>query len=51
VHLGLEDVRNPAQRAVIELVLTAKQNQLDQVIDDYKEFIRTVRPADDETPA
>jgi hypothetical protein len=50
VYLGMEDVRNPAQRAVIELVLTATQSQLDQVIDDYKEFLRTVRPAD-ETPS
>ena len=46
VYLGMEDVRNPAQRAVIELVLTAKPNQLDEVIDDYKEFLRTVHPAD-----
>ncbi|MEV1024155.1 hypothetical protein [Streptomyces sp. NPDC050264] len=50
VYLGMEDVRNPAQRAVIEIVLTAKQNQLDEVIGDYKEFLRTVRPAD-ESPA
>ncbi|MER5952765.1 hypothetical protein [Streptomyces longhuiensis] len=47
VHLGMEDVRNPAQRAVIEIVLTATQNQLGQVIEDYKEFLRTVRQADD----
>ncbi|PJN09862.1 hypothetical protein CG723_21745 [Streptomyces sp. CB01635] len=47
VYLGMEDVRNPAQRAVIEIVLTATQNQLGQVIEDYKEFLRTVRQADD----
>ncbi|MFB8268445.1 hypothetical protein ACFC96_17805 [Streptomyces sp. NPDC055955] len=47
VYLGMEDVRNPAQRAVIEIVLTATQYQLGQVIEDYKEFLRTVRPAGD----
>ncbi|WP_405610523.1 hypothetical protein OG292_07355 [Streptomyces sp. NBC_01511] len=51
VYLGFEDVRNPAQRAVIELVLTATQNQLGEVIDDYKEFVGTVRAADGDTPA
>lgn len=50
VYLGMEDVRNPAQRAVIELVLTATPNQLDELIGDYEEFLRTVEPAD-ETPA
>ncbi|MCX3061783.1 hypothetical protein [Streptomyces beihaiensis] len=47
-YLGVEDVKNPAKRAVIEIVLTAKQNQLAEVIDDFKEFLRTVRPTDDE---
>ncbi len=51
VYLGMEDVRNPAQRAVIEIVLTAKQNQLAEVIEDYKKFLRTIRPGDDETSA
>ncbi|WP_240654244.1 hypothetical protein [Streptomyces sp. AcE210] len=43
----MEDMRNPAQRAVIEIVLTATQHQLGQVIEDYKEFLRTVRQTDD----
>ncbi|GHJ36015.1 hypothetical protein [Streptomyces sp. TS71-3] len=46
VYLGMEDVKNPAQRAVIELVLTAKPNQLDHVVGDFQTFLRTVRPAD-----
>ncbi|MFE0739311.1 hypothetical protein ACFW2N_30920, partial [Streptomyces sp. NPDC058855] len=50
VYLGMEDVKNPAKRAVIELVLTAKPTQLGDVIGDFQEFLRTVRPAD-ETPA
>ncbi|MEV2217916.1 hypothetical protein AB0H86_41910 [Streptomyces sp. NPDC050997] len=50
VYLGMEDVKNSAKRAVIELVLTAKPTQLDDVIGDFKEFLRTVRPAD-ESPA
>jgi hypothetical protein len=50
VYLGMEDVRNPAKRAVIEFVLTAKPTQLAQVIDDFQAFLRTVRPAE-ENPA
>ncbi|RVU22707.1 hypothetical protein EOT10_21245 [Streptomyces antnestii] len=47
VFLGMEDVRNPAQRAVIEIVLTATRDQLGEVIEDYKKFLRTVQQADD----
>jgi hypothetical protein len=50
VYLGMEDVNNPAKRAVIELVLTAKRNQLDEVLGGFREFLKTVRP-DNETPA
>ncbi|MEU8568633.1 hypothetical protein AB0C51_09765 [Streptomyces pathocidini] len=45
VYLVMRDVHEPAKRAVIELVLTAKSSQLDEVADDFKEFVRTVRPA------
>ncbi|MFF4020959.1 hypothetical protein [Streptomyces sp. NPDC001843] len=48
VYLGMEDVKNPAKRAVIELVLTAKPLQLARVIDDFKAFLRTVRPAEED---
>ncbi|GGW19988.1 hypothetical protein GCM10018980_26670 [Streptomyces capoamus] len=43
VYLGLEDVDRPSQRAVIELVLTAKPEQLAEVLDDFKQFVRSVR--------
>jgi hypothetical protein len=48
VYLGMEDVKDPGKRAVIELVLTAKPSQLQEVIEDFKQFVRTVRLADDE---
>ncbi|WP_330337477.1 hypothetical protein [Streptomyces sp. NBC_00557] len=51
VYLGMEDVRNPAERAVLEFVLTAKPTQLDAVIGDFQAFLRTVRPADEEDSA
>jgi hypothetical protein len=44
VYLGMEDIYNPAQRAMIEIVLTAKRNQLDRVLGDFQEFLSTVRP-------
>jgi hypothetical protein len=43
VYLGLEDIHRPSQRAVIELVLTAKPGQLADVVEDFKEFVRSVR--------
>ncbi|MEU9477389.1 hypothetical protein [Streptomyces sp. NPDC048191] len=49
VYLGMEDVRNPAERAVLEFVLTAKPTQLDAVIGDFQAFLRTVHPADEES--
>ncbi|MEW2134803.1 hypothetical protein [Streptomyces sp. NPDC005435] len=49
VYLGLEDVRNPAKRAVIELVLTATEGQLEHVVDDFKSFLRTVRSAEEDS--
>ncbi|MQY39237.1 hypothetical protein SRB17_72590 [Streptomyces sp. RB17] len=48
VYLGMEDVKNPANRAVIELVLTAKPTQIDAVLEDFKTFLRTVRPAEED---
>ncbi|MFE2097859.1 MULTISPECIES: hypothetical protein [unclassified Streptomyces] len=49
VYLGMEDVGNSAKRAVIELVLTATENQLAEVLDDFKAFLRTVRPAGEDS--
>ena len=48
VYLGMEDVKNPAERAVLEFVLTAKPTQLDAVIGDFKAFLRTVHPAEED---
>lgn len=50
VFLGMEDVHNPAQRAVLEFVLTADENQIREVIGDFRTFLRTVRPADEPGP-
>ncbi|MFF5017255.1 hypothetical protein [Streptomyces sp. NPDC001165] len=44
VYLGMEDIERPSQRAVIELVLTAKPGQMAEVLGDFKEFVRSVRP-------
>ncbi|MGA4879291.1 hypothetical protein [Streptomyces lydicamycinicus] len=45
VYLLMQNVHDPAEHAVIELALTAKQSQLDQVADDFEEFVRSIRPA------
>ncbi|MEW2498273.1 hypothetical protein AB0942_32765 [Streptomyces nodosus] len=47
VYVGMEDVHHPSRRAVLELVLTAKPEQLPDVLDDFKEFVRSVRPDQD----
>ncbi|MEU6147588.1 hypothetical protein ABZ848_45475 [Streptomyces sp. NPDC047081] len=49
VYLGMEDVKDPGKRVVIEVVLTAKSTQLQALIEDFKAFLRTVHPADDAT--
>ncbi|MFJ9851356.1 hypothetical protein [Streptomyces sp. NPDC101150] len=45
VYLLMQDARDPSTHAVIELALTAKQSQLDQVAEDYEEFVKSIRPA------
>jgi hypothetical protein len=44
VYLSLLDDRDPHQRAVIRLALTATAAQHDEVLPDFQEFVRTVRP-------
>lgn len=44
-YLSMSDVADPTSRAVIELILTSTPDQLDTVIDDYQDFVRSVRPA------
>lgn len=45
VYVSLQDVDDPAKRAVLELVLTCTPAQLDVVFEDFQQFVRTVRPA------
>lgn len=45
VYLLVQDAHDPSTHAVIELALTAKQSQLDQVAEDYEEFVKSIRPA------
>jgi hypothetical protein len=48
VLVSMTDVDDPAKRVVLELVLTCTAEQLDTVIGDFQEFVRTVRPAEAE---
>jgi hypothetical protein len=45
VYVSMNDVNDPRRRAVLELVLTCKPNQLDDVLADFQRFVQTVRPA------
>ncbi|MET9952102.1 hypothetical protein ABZ135_11220 [Streptomyces sp. NPDC006339] len=47
VFLTFADVRDPHRRAVIRLSLTATAAQHDEVIGDFQDFVRTVRPDPD----
>jgi hypothetical protein len=38
------DVADPRKRSVIRLVLTATASQHPAVLDDFRDFVRTVRP-------
>ncbi|MFF2578224.1 hypothetical protein [Streptomyces goshikiensis] len=44
VYLSLLDVRDPRERAVIRLALTATPAQHEAVLADFQDFVRTVRP-------
>ncbi|MGP3981253.1 hypothetical protein [Streptomyces sp. KR80] len=44
VYLSMLDVADPRERAVIRLVLTATASQHPAVLDDFQDFVRTVRP-------
>lgn len=43
--LVLENERQPSERAEIEIALTARSSQLQELLPDYQDFLRTVRPA------
>lgn len=38
------DVNNPDKRAVIRLILTVTASQHRDVVEDFRDFVRTVRP-------
>ncbi|MFI5878128.1 hypothetical protein [Streptomyces sp. NPDC051554] len=44
VYLSMLDVADPGKRAVIRLVLTSTASQHPAVLDDFRDFVRTVRP-------
>ncbi|MFD3978951.1 hypothetical protein ACFWR6_10210 [Streptomyces griseus] len=44
VYLSLLDVEDPGKRAVIRLILTVTAAQHGDVVEDFREFVRTVRP-------
>jgi hypothetical protein len=45
VLVSMRDVHDPDRRAVLELVLTCTPEQLDDVLGDFRQFVRGVRPA------
>lgn len=44
VYLSLLDVTDPSKRAVIRLILTVTASQHLAVLEDFRDFVRTVRP-------
>ncbi|MFF8444950.1 hypothetical protein ACF07U_29275 [Streptomyces californicus] len=47
VYLAMLDVDDPSKRAVIRLVLTVTAAQHGDVVEDFRDFVRTVRPDTD----
>ncbi|GAA3797545.1 hypothetical protein ACFS5L_31535 [Streptomyces phyllanthi] len=47
VYLSMLDVTDPHKRSVIRLVLTATVSQHPDVLSDFQDFLRTVRPDTD----
>ncbi|MDT0378829.1 hypothetical protein RM572_08580 [Streptomyces sp. DSM 42041] len=45
LFLILENEQRPNERAEVEIALTAKAEQLHEVLEDFQDFLRTVRPA------
>lgn len=48
VYLALLDVDDPHRRVVLEVVLTATPDQLAGVVEDFQDFVGTVRPKNSE---
>ncbi|WP_069736662.1 hypothetical protein [Streptomyces sp. EN27] len=49
VYLAMLDVDDPSKRAVIRLILTVTAAQHGDVVEDFRDFVRTVRPDTDAT--
>jgi hypothetical protein len=43
-YLAMQDVSDPRKRVVIRLVLTSTASQHSVVLDDFRDFVRSVRP-------
>lgn len=43
VYLAMQDTRDPRQRAIVRLVLTAREGDFESVLPDFQEFVGTVR--------
>jgi hypothetical protein len=44
VFLSLRDTRDPSRRAVLHVVLSALPDQFADLIEDFHQFVRTIRP-------
>ncbi|WP_259299944.1 hypothetical protein [Streptomyces aurantiacus] len=47
VYLSLLDVHDPGRRVVVRLILTATAAQHDDVLEDFRDIVATVRPTPD----
>jgi hypothetical protein len=50
VYLAMLDVADRRKRAIIRLVLTSTASQHPGLLDDFKEFVGSVRPGSEATP-
>ncbi|MGH3758334.1 hypothetical protein [Actinophytocola sp.] len=48
VYVSTQDTADPARRAVVELVLTTSADRIDEVLEDFVEFLRSVRSTVDD---
>ncbi|MFJ6510550.1 hypothetical protein ACIQMO_09940 [Streptomyces sp. NPDC091406] len=44
VYLSMSDVDDPRKRAAVRLALTATAAQHGEILGDFQDFVRTVRP-------
>lgn len=51
VFLAFADIHDPGRRAMVRFALTTTPDRFDGPVDDFRDFIRTIRPADPEPRA